>query len=49
MTLDRAVMNASIATAAEDVGTAVTGIQTAITVDTLVTAMLMIPRGKVCG
>ncbi len=31
MTLDSSVMNVSIATVAEDVGTTVTGIQTAIT------------------
>jgi MFS family permease len=47
MTLDSSVMNVSIATVAEDVGTTVTGIQTAITLYTLVMAMLMIPGGKV--
>jgi hypothetical protein len=34
MTLDSSVMNVSIATVAEDVGTTVTGIQTAITLYT---------------
>jgi MFS family permease len=47
MTLDGSVMNVSIATVAADVGTTVTGIQTAITLYTLVMAMLMIPGGKV--
>lgn len=47
MTLDSSVMNVSIATVAEDVGTTVTGIQTAITFYTLIMAMLMIPGGKV--
>jgi len=47
MTLDSSVMNVSIATVAQDVGTTVTGIQTAITLYTLVMAMLMIPGGKV--
>lgn len=47
MTLDSSVMNVSIATVAEDVGTTVTGIQGAITAYTLVMAMLMIPGGKV--
>lgn len=47
MTLDSSVMNVSIATVADDVGTTVTGIQTAITLYTLVMAMLMIPGGKV--
>jgi MFS family permease len=47
MTLDSSVMNVSIATVAKDVGTTVTGIQTAITLYTLVMAMLMIPGGKV--
>ena len=42
MTLDSSVMNVSIATVAKDVGTTVTGIQTAITLYTLVMAMLMI-------
>jgi MFS family permease len=35
MTLDSSVMNVSIATVARDVGTTVTGIQTAITAYTL--------------
>jgi len=47
MTLDSSVMNVSIATVAEDVGTSVTGIQTAITLYTLVMAMFMITGGKV--
>ena len=38
MTLDSSVMNVSIATVANDVGTTVTGIQTAITLYTLVMA-----------
>ncbi|HEY2202309.1 MAG TPA: MFS transporter, partial [Solirubrobacteraceae bacterium] len=46
MTLDSSVMNASIATVAKDVGTTVTGIQTAITFYTLVMASLMITGGK---
>ncbi len=47
MTLDSSVMNVAIATVAEDVGTTVTGIQTAITLYTLVMASLMITGGKV--
>ena len=47
MTLDSSVMNVSIATVAKDVGTTVTGIQTAITLYTLVMAMFMITGGKV--
>jgi MFS family permease len=47
MTLDSSVMNVSIATVADDVGTTVTGIQTAITFYTLVMASLMITGGKV--
>ena len=47
MTLDSSVMNVAIATVAEDVGTSIVGIQTAITLYTLVMAMLMIPGGKV--
>jgi MFS family permease len=46
MTLDSSVMNVSIATVAADVGTTVTGIQTAITFYTLVMAALMITGGK---
>src|SRR5438132_4706311 len=46
MTLDSSVMNVSIATVANDVGTTVTGIQTAITFYTLVMASLMITGGK---
>jgi MFS family permease len=47
MTLDSSVMNVSIATVADDLGTDVTGIQTAITLYTLVMAVLMITGGKV--
>jgi MFS family permease len=46
MVLDSSVMNVSIATVAKDVGTTVTGIQTAITLYTLVMASLMITGGK---
>jgi hypothetical protein len=46
MTLDTSVMNVSIATVADDVDTTVTGIQTAITIYTLVMASLMITGGK---
>jgi len=49
MTLDSSVMNVSIATVAKDVGTTVTGIQTAITAYTLVMAALMIVGGKIGG
>ena len=47
MALDTTVMNTAIATVAEDVGTSVTGIQTAITLYTLVMASLMITGGKI--
>ncbi|MEU6817120.1 MFS transporter [Streptomyces sp. NPDC046860] len=47
MALDSSVMNVSIATVAEDVGTTVSGVQGAITAYTLVMAMFMIPGGKV--
>ena len=47
MTLDSSVMNVSIATVAKDVGTTIAGIQTAITLYTLVMAMLMITGGKI--
>jgi MFS family permease len=47
MTLDSSVMNVSIATVAKDVGTTVAGIQAAITLYTLVMAMLMVAGGKV--
>ena len=47
MTLDSSVMNVSIATVANDVGTTVTGIQTAITLYTLVMASFMITGGKI--
>ena len=46
MILDSSVMNVSIATVAKDVHTTVTGIQTAITLYTLVMASLMITGGK---
>lgn len=47
MALDSTVMNVSIVTVAEDVGTDITGIQTAITLYTLVMASLMVTGGKV--
>src|SRR5436190_15870198 len=47
MALDSSVMNTAIATVAKDVGTTVTGIQTAITMYTLVMASFMITGGKV--
>jgi MFS family permease len=47
MALDTTVMNTAIATVAKDLGTTVTGIQTAITMYTLVMASLMITGGKV--
>jgi EmrB/QacA subfamily drug resistance transporter len=47
MLLDSSVMNVAIATVADDVGTTVTGIQTAITLYTLVMAMFMVTGGKV--
>jgi MFS family permease len=46
MILDSSVMNVSIATVAKDVGTTVTGIQTAITLYTLVMASLTITGSK---
>jgi MFS family permease len=46
MVLDASVMNVSIATVASDLGTTVTGIQTAITLYTLVMAALMITGGR---
>src|SRR5436305_8660033 len=46
MMLDSSVMNVSMATVAKDLGTTVTGIQTAITLYTLVMAALMITGGK---
>ncbi len=46
MTLDSSVMNVSIATVAQDVGSTVTGVQTAITLYTLVMASMMITGGK---
>jgi MFS family permease len=47
MTLDSSVMNVSIAQVAADVGTDVTGVQTAITLYTLVMATMMITGGKI--
>jgi MFS family permease len=47
MMLDSSVMNVSIATVARDVGTTIVGIQTAITLYTLVMASLMITGGKI--
>jgi MFS family permease len=49
MTLDTSVMNVAIATVAKDVGTTVSGVQTAITLYALVMAALMITGGKVGG
>ncbi|MGN5238213.1 MFS transporter [Rhodococcus sp. SJ-3] len=47
MTLDSSVMNVSMATVAQDLDTTITGIQTAITLYTLVMASLMITGGKI--
>jgi MFS family permease len=47
MTLDSSVMNVSMTTVAADLGTTITGIQTAITLYTLVMATLMITGGKI--
>jgi EmrB/QacA subfamily drug resistance transporter len=47
MALDTSVMNVSIATVAKDMGTTVTGVQTAITLYTLVMASLMVLGGKI--
>ncbi len=47
MTLDSSVMNVSMTTVATDLGTTITGIQTAITLYTLVMATLMITGGKI--
>ena len=47
MVLDTSVMNVSITNVAADVGTTVAGIQTAITLFTLVMATLMITGGKI--
>jgi MFS family permease len=47
MTLDTSVMNVSIASVADDIGTTVTGIQTAITLYALVMAAFMITGGKI--
>src|SRR6187401_2222441 len=47
MILDTSVMNVSIATVAADVGTTITGIQSAITLFTLTMATLMLTGGKI--
>lgn len=47
MALDSSVMNVSIASVADDVGTTVTGIQSAITFYALVMAAFMITGGKI--
>ena len=47
MTLDSSVMNVSIAQVAEDVDTTITGVQTAITLYTLMMATMMITGGKI--
>src|SRR5512143_2632552 len=47
MMLDSSVMNVSMATVADDLGTSITGIQTAITLYTLVMASFMITGGKI--
>lgn len=47
MTLDSSVMNVSMSTVANDLDTTITGIQTAITLYTLVMATLMISGGKI--
>lgn len=47
MALDMSVMNVSISNVARDVGTTVSGVQTAITLYTLVMAMFMVTGGKV--
>jgi MFS family permease len=47
MMLDSSVMNVSMATVASDLGTSVTGIQTAITLYTLVMAAFMVTGGKI--
>jgi MFS family permease len=47
MMLDSSVMNVSMATVADDLGTTITGIQTAITMYTLVMAAFMITGGKI--
>ncbi len=47
MTLDSSVMNVSIAQVAADIGTTITGVQTAITLYTLVMATTMITGGKI--
>ena len=46
MTLDSSVMNVSMASVAADLGTTISGVQTAITLYTLVMATMMITGGK---
>jgi MFS family permease len=47
MMLDSSVMNVSMATVADDLDTSITGIQTAITLYTLVMAAFMVTGGKI--
>src|SRR4029077_17296980 len=47
MMLDSSVMNVSMATVAEDLGTSITGIQTAITLYTLGMAPFRVTGGKI--
>ena len=47
MTVDMSVMNVSMATVANDLGTTITGVQSAITLYTLVMATMMITGGKI--
>src|SRR6201995_191900 len=47
MMLDSSGMNVSMATVADDLGTSITGIQTAITLYTLVMAAFMVTGGKI--
>ncbi len=49
MTLDTSVMNVAIRQVAADVGTTVSGVQTAITLYTLVMASFMITGGKMAS
>ena len=47
MAVDSTAMNVSIVSVAQDVGSDITGVQTAITLYTLVMASLMVTGGKV--
>ena len=47
ITLDSSVMNVSMSFVASDLGTSITGIQTAITLYTVVMASMMITDGKI--